>query len=1689
MIKRLVASFVAVALLVGMLEAGAVVFAPAAQANADARECWNEDSDNYIGVGRNLNCVNGAKTYTRSEISVNCLEEVRRGAISTNPRFRKFTCNESKNPKSMQPERIAQARFITWLDARDRLNWPESAGRDRDAILGWSVVHPGVQWEVQENTNPWGRADVVNYRPLLTKSSDPSPNDMKLWELKTSMSYDSYERTAQQANFEASLYASQLTQEKFKGLPFTGESLWRSLRIAPAGNAGFNYTDNFRILVRECGDRNNAVKTAEEHFYNVFDDAAHPGSMVAERTVRKWKCEKRNQQQDQRAATYYEEELPYQNYRWWEHIGETNPAMPLPADPIITIPPALCGKLRALCKLLLPVSKKPTYVTAGFLNGAGMNTDLWQDSNGPLCEAVAAIERAQGSTSTPVAAKCFSSASFEALLDDADFVGLLDGLSDDDAAAVLESLFVSIDREGVGNVSTPARVTGDPHLVTLDGLNYDMQSVGEFWLLGVPDRGVRVQARFAAAGTQSSMVALATQWGDTTVELHADGTLIVGGQTKSLAPGRGVAPAVGGYIVNDDGTYRLSWAGEGEDDAPVTLAWQPLNAGLGSFGVQVPAGVATRGLLGDHDGDPLNDLKLATGEAVDASDAVAIHGTYADSWRITGADSLFTYPAGQTTATYTDLTFPQEIVTLGDFTAAEQAGAQLVCEANGVVDGVAFRNCMLDVLVTNDANFAAAFAGAQEPARSADDKVMDSSGVVTQTFGAATTPPNFAPIRVTDDATLGKVAGPFTAAEQYRFYVPALPRHDQVTVEFDLIATGTWDGPDAVGIRVDTAPTQTLDLTGATPGVTADGTPTRTKHVTVAVDHFRELISVALAGSGLDPGQGFAIDNVTVSARKVAAQQYTPAITPGVSVGLRQPALPAGAGQLETWGAQDSYSLSLSNQDLLLDWQTRSASIKWTLTAPDGDIVSSGLSVTGNARIRDLDGEYTLSVEAAGDAPPTAETYSLDVLTTPPAQQFAFTLPGPVSLPGDLPASAITDGAGAIETKLSRDVYAFSVTKNDASVVINTTSCPYQGYYKRLSWTLLDAGGAIAASGTCWSQTVAGLAAGAYKLRVEAERETTGAYQIVVTQNGPVASFATAPAAATNQTSVTFDLGGDADTAGFECALNPASYAGPFTSCGPSKTYSNLSDGVHTFRVRAKDAAGVPGPAITHVFTVDTVAPDMQITRKPPAVSNINGPVLEYSATKQGMTYQCSLQPVGSAPEYAACSGVSVYRDLPHGSYRFQVVGRDWVGNTSMTAYEFMVDLEPPVITLTPASNLTSTASPQFTFTANETASYECSLVPAAQVDAFAPCTSPAQYSGLADGIQYRFLVKATDVAGQWSARGVTWTPYAMPPSVTITSMPPASSSNAAPTFAFTSNMTSPTYTCSLQLASAAQSFTACASPQSYSGKAAGTYKFTVKATDQTGSWVSSTYQFTITAASGDSQTPTTPGTPSAVIAPAGSVLGADGDATATGVPVRISWAASSDNVGVTGYQLWYSSNNGAYVNAGNVSGTAVTMTLPPGTTSWRFQIRAFDAAGNLSTTSTASPAIVVGVTQEAASSQLTYAGTWTAATSSASSGGATRYASVSSASATFKPSTGATQVAVVMATGPGFGKATVSVDGGAATTVDLYAPTAGQRSVVFSSVSLSATAAHTIVVKPTGSKAAASTGTRVDVDAFVVRR
>jgi Calcineurin-like phosphoesterase len=204
-------------------------------------------------------------------------------------------------------------------------------------------------------------------------------------------------------------------------------------------------------------------------------------------------------------------------------------------------------------------------------------------------------------------------------------------------------------------------------------------------------------------------------------------------------------------------------------------------------------------------------------------------------------------------------------------------------------------------------------------------------------------------------------------------------------------------------------------------------------------------------------------------------------------------------------------------------------------------------------------------------------------------------------------------------------------------------------------------------------------------------------------------------------------------------------------------------------------------------------------------------------------------------------------------------------------------------------------------------------------------------------------------------------------------------------------------------------------------------------------------------------------------------------------VPAKISWSATDKRSGVTGYELEKSTDGGAFANVKvpSATSTAKTLKLLPGVTH-RFRVRATDGAGNTSGWAKGR-ALRAKVHQEGSNSTLDYAGRWPRRSPSSAYGGGVKYAGTrgNTAQFTFK----GRSVAWVSTLGSDRGKAKVAIDGVRVKTVDLYASGKQAKEVVFSRSDLDPAVSHTLTVQVTGRKRPASTGQRVDIDAFVVSR
>jgi chitodextrinase len=216
----------------------------------------------------------------------------------------------------------------------------------------------------------------------------------------------------------------------------------------------------------------------------------------------------------------------------------------------------------------------------------------------------------------------------------------------------------------------------------------------------------------------------------------------------------------------------------------------------------------------------------------------------------------------------------------------------------------------------------------------------------------------------------------------------------------------------------------------------------------------------------------------------------------------------------------------------------------------------------------------------------------------------------------------------------------------------------------------------------------------------------------------------------------------------------------------------------------------------------------------------------------------------------------------PLGTNVFRVEGPD-VGGPGINIretdlFQLSGQISGVAVTASPAGGLFNTAQ-AVRLTASD---------PAATIffttDGTTPTTASTKYTGTPIPITTTTTLKyMAEAQGNPSPVGAqTYTIDSVPPVVSLTATPTTPTNNASPSFTFASNKAGTTFACSLALGSAADAFSACSAPKSYSGLAAGSYTFKVRGTDPAGNVSVTPYTFTIDTAApvvSLTATPTTP--------------------------------------------------------------------------------------------------------------------------------------------------------------------------------------------------------------------------------------
>lgn len=295
------------------------------------------------------------------------------------------------------------------------------------------------------------------------------------------------------------------------------------------------------------------------------------------------------------------------------------------------------------------------------------------------------------------------------------------------------------DNDGIPDTTpTPGKggTWNDPHLQTLDGLGYDFQSVGEFTLVKSTTDDFEIQTRQQPWGNSTSVstnTAVAIKIDGQRIAFYANQAqpLLINGTATKLSEGE--LYAVGQNLITREGDrYNIITANN--DLIQISDRGSFLNINLGLADNRQGKVV---GLLGNFNDNRNDDFALRDGTAIGGSISnQQLYGDYAASWRITQATSLFDYASGQDTNTFTDLTFPRNIVTAATLTPEQRAIAEQIARDAGITDPDVLEDVILDIFITNgDPQFVqGAITQQRLETVSAPDTLINPDGFGTQNW-------------------------------------------------------------------------------------------------------------------------------------------------------------------------------------------------------------------------------------------------------------------------------------------------------------------------------------------------------------------------------------------------------------------------------------------------------------------------------------------------------------------------------------------------------------------------------------------------------------------------------------------------------------------------------------------------------------------------------------------------------------------------------------------------------------------------------------------------------------------------------------------------------------------------------------------------------------------------------------------
>jgi MYXO-CTERM domain-containing protein len=171
----------------------------------------------------------------------------------------------------------------------------------------------------------------------------------------------------------------------------------------------------------------------------------------------------------------------------------------------------------------------------------------------------------------------------------------------------------------------------------------------------------------------------------------------------------------------------------------------------------------------------------------------------------------------------------------------------------------------------------------------------------------------------------------------------------------------------------------------------------------------------------------------------------------------------------------------------------------------------------------------------------------------------------------------------------------------------------------------------------------------------------------------------THPDAITNSTIGVFTFSNPVAGVTYECRLyttTPTTWGscnGVDAGSDNGYTAAGLTEGTHTFEVRATDTGGgvVEDPPASYTWTVDLTPPNTSIVSGPLASSVFTTATFGFQGTDTPVTFECSLD--GAA--YAACPATHTIASLGIGHHTLSVRAKDAAGNVDLSPAPYAWDI------------------------------------------------------------------------------------------------------------------------------------------------------------------------------------------------------------------------------------------------------------------------------------------------------------------------------------------------------------------------------------------------------------------------------